>query len=332
MLPITVALLQLSSAGLDHAANLAKGDAFCRRAAALGADVVLFPEMWNIGYAPFAKHWGNRHPRRAAAATAVRSGSDLDPTEPANWQGLAVEPDGEFVDHFRRLARELDLAIAVTYLERWDPTPRNTVSLIDRRGELVFTYAKVHTCVFNDFEHALTPGDEFVVGELETRHGPVRIGAMICFDREFPESARILMLQGAELILTPNACILEPHRLGQVRARAFENMVGIAVANYAAPEQNGHSCAFHPVANDERGRPRDPLVVEAGEREGIFPATFDLEELRAWRAREIWGNAYRRPHRYAQLAALEAAPARGGVSLQAGGAPPAAQPVPLVPR
>jgi len=61
---------------------------------------------------------------------------------------------------------------------------------------------------------------------------------MICYDREFPESARILMLKGAEIILTPNCCELEQSRLGQFRTRAFENMVGVAMANYAAPQDN----------------------------------------------------------------------------------------------
>ncbi len=51
---------------------------------------------------------------------------------------------------------------------------------------------------------------------------------MICFDREFPESARILMLKGAELILVPNACPMEINRLSQLRGRAFENMIAVA--------------------------------------------------------------------------------------------------------
>src|SRR4051794_38026705 len=66
---------------------------------------------------------------------------------------------------------------------------------------------------------------------------------MICYDREFPESARVLMLGGAELILTPNACGLDADRLGQFRARAYENMVGVAMANYATPDptdDDGH--------------------------------------------------------------------------------------------
>ena len=114
----------------------------------------------------------------------------------------------KFLREFKAFAMRgnvLDMAIGVTLLEAWPGGPRNTLVLFDRRGERKLTYAKVHTCDF-DVERNLTPGDGFFVTELDTAAGPVQVGAMICFDREFPESARILMLQGAELILTPNAC------------------------------------------------------------------------------------------------------------------------------
>lgn len=71
-------------------------------------------------------------------------------------------------------------------------------------------------------------GEDFYVADLDTESGIVKVGAMICFDREFPESARILMLKGAEIILVPNACPLEINRLSQLRARAYKNMLGIA--------------------------------------------------------------------------------------------------------
>jgi len=69
---------------------------------------------------------------------------------------------------------------------------------------------------------------------------------MICYDREFPESARILMLKGAELVLVPNACPMEINRLSQLRARAFENMLAITTCNYpeTVPECNGNSSVF----------------------------------------------------------------------------------------
>jgi predicted amidohydrolase len=286
---LNIALLQMTPCGVDQEANRAKGEAFCRRAQALGADVALFPEMWNIGYSFF------------------------DPGEPqarARWQAQAVAPGDPFVTSFRALAQELQMAIALTYLERWPGAPRNSVSLIDRHGELVLTYAKVHTCDF-DIEVELTPGDGFRVCELETAQGPVRLGAMICYDREFPESARVLMLKGAEIILTPNACDLEANRLAQFRTRAYENMVGVAMTNYAAPRNNGHSVAYDGLAfrtvseADADGASRDTLIIEAGEQEGVYLAPFDLAALRAYRQRETWGNAYRKPRCYSQLTAHE---------------------------
>jgi N-carbamoylputrescine amidase len=282
---IQVALLQMVAHGADQAANLATGEAYCRQARSMGADIALFPEMWNIGY------------------------TLPDPARPDDrraWQDQAIGRDDPFVQHFRALAQELDMAIALTYLEKWPGAPRCSLSLIDRRGQIVMTYAKVHTCDF-DKEAALTPGDGFRVCALDTGAGPVQIGAMICFDREFPESARVLMLQGAELILTPNACELETNRLGQFRARAYENMVGVAMANYAAPQENGHSVAYSPVAFGDDGS-RNTLIVEAGEREGVYLAAFDLDEIRAYRAHEVWGNAFRKPRRYSLLVSPDVEP------------------------
>jgi len=279
----------------------------------MGADVALFPEMWNIGYTFF------------------------DPDKPRgreDWLAKAVDANHYFIQHFQQLARTLYMVIGLTYLEKWQDAPRNTLSLIDRNGKLALTYAKVHTCDF-DLEAALTPGDQFPVCELDTSVGSVRTGAMICFDREFPESARALMLNGAEIILVPNACEMEINRISQLRARAYENMTGIALANYPRPAQNvhnfamaksprpqqdahnfalanypqynGHSIAFDCIPFDEHGS-RDMLLIEAGEQEGIYLARFDLEQLRAYRAREVWGNAYRKPGCYGALTSTQVEP------------------------
>ena len=132
----------------------------------------------------------------------------------------------------------------------------------------------------------------------------MRVGAMICYDREFPESARILMLKGAELILVPNACPMEINRLSQLRGRAFENMLGIATCNYpdGQPDCNGHSSAFDGVAYlpGQHGS-RDTCVLETGGEEGIYQAVFDLEVLRQYRENEVHGNAYRHPDKYRLL-------------------------------
>jgi predicted amidohydrolase len=285
MKTLKVALLQMAAAGPDQAANLSKGELFCRQAKQMGADIALFPEMWNNGY-------------------YVPKPSN--PEEVPAWQEQAIDLDGIFVTRFRELAGELEMAIALTYLEKWPGAPRNSLSLIDQYGEIRLTYAKVHTCDF-DNEAFLTPGKDFYVCELNTGCGPVKIGAMICFDREFPESARALMLKGAEIILTPNACEMEANRIAQFRTRAYENMVGTALANYASPQENGHSVAFDAVAFDDSGS-LDTCLVEADGNEGVYLAMFDLDRLRAYRQNEVWGNAYRKPDRYAILTSLTVEP------------------------
>lgn len=305
---ITIALLQMTSFGNDQRANRLKGEDFCRRAHNMGADIALFPEMWNIGYTPyFLKDQEMFDLWRAPEQWQDGAISMYPALQNARqqWQAQAITQDSQFITHYRMLAKELHMAIAITYLEHWHGAPRNTVSLIDRHGEIILTYAKIHTCDFGAMEAACTPGDDFYVCKLDTEQGEVKIGTMICFDREFPESARILMLKGAELILTPNSCTMEVNRIGQFRARAYENMVGVALANYAAPQENGHSVAFDPCAFDTQGNSRDTLVIEAGENEGVYLATFDIDLIRAYRERESWGNAFRKPHRYSLLTSLD---------------------------
>lgn len=83
---------------------------------------------------------------------------------------------------------------------------------------------------------------------------------------------------GAEIILTPNACGLEMHRLAEFRTRAFENMVGVAMCNYAFPQNNGHSVAYDGMAFHADEGSRDMLVIEAGEAEGVYVAAFDMQQ------------------------------------------------------
>lgn len=273
---LKVALLQLLPVDTMEG-NLQKGLDYCKKSKEMGADIALFPEMWSVGY------------------NIPESIDEL--------KASAVSDDSEFVGSFGKLAKELDMAIGITFLEKYEPLPRNTLSLFDRFGSKVLTYAKVHTCDFSN-ECRLTAGDDFFVADLDTAQGNVKIGAMICYDREFPESARILMLKGAEIILVPNACPMEINRISQLRARAFENMVGIATVNYpiGQPDCNGHSTAFDGIAYrpSEPGS-RDTLIIEAGEREGIYMADFPIDEIREYRSREVHGNAYRHPQKYKLL-------------------------------
>lgn len=280
MKSLKIALLQILPEDTLEG-NLQKGLEYIKMAKKMGADIALFPEMWSVGY---------------------YIAEDVE-----ELKNSAISADSKFIEAFGRAAKEYDLAIGITFLEKYDPLPRNSLCLFDRSGKKVLSYAKVHTCDFGD-ECRLTPGEDFYVTDLDTAQGNVKIGAMICYDREFPESARILMLKGAELVLVPNACPMEINRLSQLRARAYENMLGIATVNYpkGQPDCNGHSSAFDGIAyRQEEAGSRDTLIVEAGEREGIYMADFPIDEIRDYRSREVHGNAYRRPSRYQLLISEE---------------------------
>ncbi len=276
---IRVALLQIAPcAALES--GLQKGLEYCERAKELGADIALFPEMWSNGY-----------------GICDRPASQ--------WKAEAIPADGDFVRAYGRAAKELDMAIGITFLEQFGAgvDPRNTMLLFDRHGREKLRYAKVHTCDFGA-EKDLTPGDDFYVTGLDTACGQVMVGAMICYDREFPESARILMLKGAELILVPNACPMEINRLSQLRGRAYENMVAIATCNYpeTVPDCNGHSSVFDGMAYlPGAAGSRDTCILQADGKEGIYMADLDLGQLRGYRQKEVHGNAYRRPDRYGIL-------------------------------
>lgn len=274
---LKIALLQIAPTGTLQG-NLEKGLTACETARAQGADIALFPEMYSNGY--------RLHGRPSAV-----------------WQAEAIEADSPFVNAFGEKAKALDMAIGITLLEKHGDGYRNTLVLFDRFGCRKLTHAKVHTCDF-DAERRLTPGDDFYVTTLDTACGEVQVGAMICYDREFPESTRILMLKGAELILVPNACPMELNRLAQLRGRAFENMLAIATCNYpaAVPDCNGRSTVFDGVAYlPELPTSRDTCLLEADESEGIFMARLDLDMLRAYRESEVHGNAYRKPRKYGLL-------------------------------
>ena len=294
---LKIALLQISPEDTLEE-NLEKGIMACREAKEKGADIALFPEMWSNGYRIYDR-----------------------PAE--DWSAEAIPADGAFVSAFGCLARELRMSIGTTLLERFGDHPRNTLVLFDRFGERKLTCAKVHTCDF-DAERYLTPGEDFHVTALDTACGEVQVGAMICFDREFPESARILMLKGAELILVPNACPMEINRLSQLRGRAYENMLAVATCNYpdSVPDCNGGSSVFDGVAYlPGLEGSRDTCILQAGGAEGIYLAELDLDQLRAYRETEVHGNAYRRPQKYSLLTdtAIAAPFIRSGRRLDKGG-------------
>jgi predicted amidohydrolase len=293
MATLKVALLQIADQGSTDA-NLEHGLEACAAAAGRGAGIALLPEIWSHGYRFFAAG---------------------DAEGEAGWRASALAEASAFVGEHRRAARKLGLAIGCTYLEASPAGPRNSLALIDRRGEIVLRYSKVHICLHTVERHCV-PGDRFRVATLATAAGEVVVGAMICYDREFPESARILGLKGAEVVLVPNACLFDDHRRAQLKTRAFENKVVIAMTNYpnSHPDCDGRSLGISAMAFGEtapsrttptnRQAPsRETVLVEAGGEPGIYDFVVDLEELRRYRRNAIWGAPHRQVDAYADLVA-----------------------------
>lgn len=194
------------------------------------------------------------------------------------------------------MAGELSIGLVATALTKGKNDPQNSAFLIGKDGKILMKYAKVHTCDFAD-EKVLEPGTEFKVCDFEG----VKIGIMICYDREYPESARILMLKGAEIILVPNDCCSMRPRVQALSTRAYENMCGIAMANPNG-KNAGSSCAFSPVCWDSNGECVDnTLLLADAETAGIFYADFDMDAIRIYREREMMGNTFRKVRAYAEL-------------------------------
>lgn len=252
----TIALMQLNPL-TSPSDNLKKSIHYCEDAKKKKAHLILLPELWQLGY----------DQRRLNASHSLKS-------------------NHPFIEAYRQLARRLKIAIGVTYLANKNNTPYNQLTVFDAKGDRILDYAKVHVCDFvGGTERSLAAGDEFIVQPLTFPEGSVSLGAMICMDREFPESARTLSLKGAEIVIIPNACpiatcdTLGDARIAGLRAMSYENLIGVAMTNYPAPSQDGHSCAF-----DNLGKP----LVMANKKEGVWLAKFDLHALREVRQKE-WG-------------------------------------------
>lgn len=279
-----IGLVQEKAVANDIDMNLKLGLKYVKKGKELGVDIVLFPEMWSNGYNP---------PYEDAFNNPFDESYEK---ERKKWLEEAIDEESNYVKSFREIAKELQIGVVITYLSKGKKAPQNTALVIDKTGEILMKYSKVHTCDFS-LEALFQGGEEFKVCDFNG----VKVGIMICYDREFPESARILMLKGAEIILVPNACDMNPARINQLSTRAFENMVGVAMANYPG-EKWGNSCAYSPIVFDESGNYIDNNIVKANSiDEGIIVAEFDLDKIRDYRRNETWGNAYRKVKAYDKL-------------------------------
>ncbi|MGQ7425986.1 carbon-nitrogen hydrolase family protein [Streptococcus suis] len=194
------------------------------------------------------------------------------------------------------VAKEYDIGVVLTSFTKGKRQPQNTAFVINRSGEILMKSSKVHTCDFAD-EKDVEAGTEFKVCDVDG----IKIGIMICYDREYPESARMLMLKGAEIILVPNDCGSMRPRIQALSTRAYENMVGIAMAN-ANGENAGCSCAYSPICWDKNGICLDNTIMLADDvTEGLYYADFNMDAIREYRSSEMMGNTFRKVVAYKEL-------------------------------
>lgn len=197
-------------------------------------------------------------------------------------------------------AKKYKIGVVLTAFTKGSKQPQNSAFVINKSGNILMKYSKVHTCDFAD-ERDVESGKEFKVCDFEG----IQLGIMICYDREFPESARILMLKGAEVILVPNDCGSMQPRIMALSTRAYENMVAVAMANPNG-DNAGCSCAYSPICWDRNGKCVDNTVLLADDKtEGIFYAEFDMEAIREYRKREMLGNTFRKVESYSRLLSKE---------------------------
>lgn len=230
------------------------------------ADILLLPECFITGY-------------------------DL----PMNYE-KSISDDDENIKRICNSAKDNNIGVVLTSFTKGSKQPQNTAFVISKSGEILMKYSKVHTCDFAD-EKDVEAGTEFKVCDFDG----IKLGIMICYDREYPESARILMLKGAEIILVPNDCGSMAPRLKALSTRAYENMVGIAMANPNG-ENAGRSCAYSPICWDTNGECVDNTIFEADElSEDLYYADFDMDSIRDYRSREMMGNTFRKVIAYKDL-------------------------------
>ncbi|MCI9125244.1 MAG: carbon-nitrogen hydrolase family protein [Eubacterium sp.] len=263
MLIFRVAILQKRAINAQISKNMESAMEAMKEAAKNNADILLLPECFLTGY-------------------------DL----PMAYEKCISDDDAN-IKKICGLAKEYRIGIVLTAFTKGKNLPQNTAFVIDQSGRVLMKYAKVHTCDFAD-EKDVESGREFKVCDFNG----IQLGVMICYDREYPESARVLMLKGAEIILVPNDCTSMKPRIQALSTRAYENMLGVAMANPNGANA-GNSCAYSPICWDQGGTCVDNEILLADElTESIFYADFDMDAIREYRGIEMMGNTFRKVEAY----------------------------------
>ena len=275
---LRVGMCQVFTRPWDVEGNLSRTLQALRLAADRGAQLAITPEVVLQGYPP-----------------------PITPADRVRLMEVAEPLDGPHLVKIRQLASGSGMDVVVGFAEKAGGVIHNSCAYIDGGGEVRAVYRKVHCRPFEDANHqgVYQPGEDFLVVDKQEGASTHRIGLMICFDREIPESVRCLRAQGATFIACPLAT--NTSRLAAplsradnemlTRARAAENEVYIAVVNHAG-NYNGGSFLVGPTGELIHQMDRDPGVAVIDVPVGIVPAVFHADPL-GWAG---WG--YRRPNVY----------------------------------
>ena len=266
---ITVAAIQ-TTYGHDMKANILKTEGFIREAAKRGAEVILPSELFQGIYFPT-----RQDPKWFATAY------------PATEHPCVLA--------LKSLAKELKLVIPISFFEKDGPRYYNSVAVADADGRILGVYRKSHIPDGPGYQekYYFRPGDTGFKA-WNSRAGTIGVG--ICWDQWYPESARAMVLQGADLLLYPTAIgsepydpLLDTHRQWQrvMQGHAVANAVPVVAANRIGIEENDgvtQSYYGHSFIADHVGE----LVTSFGEtEEGVLVHRFDLDEIAKYRAE--WG-------------------------------------------
>ena len=255
--------------------NLDRAEELLKEAARAGAEVACLQELFATWF--FAQ--------------------TLDPAA----QALAEPLDGPTVTRMRAVARALTLVLVVPFYERAQPGERyNSAALVDARGDILGVYRKHHLPMSSHFQEKFyfRPGNAgFPVWAT-----PIgRIGIMICYDRHFPEAARMLALHGAEVVFVPTATTRRGYSSSvweiELRAHAIANGFFVAGVNRVGTERDsvyyGRSLCIDPIGQ---------LIAQAGDTDEEALVA-DLDVARVEEVRRAWPFVRdRRPDAYGDLA------------------------------
>ena len=251
----------------DVKANVARAEALVNQAADAGANIILLQELFETPYFCI-----DRQDRHFALA----------------------HPTGEqpTIRRLQKLAADRNVVLPVSFFERDGANYFNAVAIIDADGKIVGHYRKSHIPNFPAYEETyyFSPGDTGFRA-FDTRFGQIGVG--ICWDQWFPEAARAMVLQGADILFYPTAIgseIYDPtldskdHWQTVMRGHAAANIVPVVASNRIGSEASGAlSMEFYGSSFicDHRGA---MLAVADKVSEAVLTATLDLEAVRQYRA------------------------------------------------